>query len=81
VKKAKVKGGDTIQVTLELDTAPREVDVPADLAAALEKAGARPGSTRAYSYHKEHVRSIEDAKASETRQRRIAKAVAQALER
>ncbi len=39
-KQAKVKGGDTIEVTIELDDAPRTVDVPVDFAAALCKAKA-----------------------------------------
>src|SRR5204863_7601491 len=33
---AGVAGGDEVDVDLELDTAPREVEVPADLAAALD---------------------------------------------
>src|SRR3712207_4820847 len=33
--KAKVAGGDVVDVELELDTAPREVSVPADFAEAL----------------------------------------------
>ncbi len=36
-----IDGGDEIEVTLELDTEPRTVDVPEDLAAALAEAGAR----------------------------------------
>ena len=60
-------------MTLELDTAPRTVDVPADLAAALD---ARPGARDAfdrlsYSARKEHVRQVETAKAADTRSRRI----------
>src|SRR6185295_840219 len=52
---------------LELDSAPREVSVPADLAAALKKAKAREAfDDLAYTYRKEHVRSIEEAKAPET---------------
>ena len=39
--RAKVKGGDAIEVTIELDDAPRTVAVPADFAAALSKAKAR----------------------------------------
>jgi len=65
--------GAAIEVTLELDTAPRTVDVPADLAAALD---ARPGARDAfdrlsYSARKEHVRQVETAKAADTRSRRI----------
>jgi bifunctional DNA-binding transcriptional regulator/antitoxin component of YhaV-PrlF toxin-antitoxin module len=69
--------GDAIEVTLELDTAPRIVEVPADLATALD---ARPGAREAfdrlsYSIRKEHVRQVETAKAAETRERRIARIV------
>ena len=35
-----MKGGDKVEVTLEVDAAPREVEVPKDLAAMLKKAGA-----------------------------------------
>lgn len=74
---AGVTGGDKVEVTLELDTAPREVEVPKDLAAALRKAGARAAFDKlAFTHRKEHVRSIEEAKAPETRVRRIEKAVA-----
>jgi hypothetical protein len=79
-EKAGVKGGDKIEVTLELDTAPREVEVPNDFAAALKKAKAREAFDKlAYTHRKEHVRAIEEAKAPETRLRRIEKAVAMVL--
>jgi len=81
-EKAGVKGGDKIEVKLELDTAPREVAVPPDLAAALKKAKARDAfDALAYTYRKEFVRAIEEAKAPETRLRRIDKAVQQTLEK
>ncbi len=71
---AGLKVGDTIEITLTLDTAPRTVDVPADLADALEKAGLRAAFDKlSYTNRKEHVRSIEEAKAADTRLRRIAK--------
>lgn len=74
---AGVKAGQTVQVTLELDTAPREVEVPTDLAAALKNAGARAAfDALSFSHRKEHVRAIEEAKAPETRARRVEKAVA-----
>jgi len=77
---AGAKPGEKIEVQLELDDAPREVEVPKDLAAALKKAGALKGfDALSYTFRKEHVRSINEAKATETRQRRIEKAVAQAL--
>lgn len=68
--------GDTVKVTLELDAEPRTVEVPADLASALAAAGATDAFERlAFTYRKEHVRSIEEAKTPQTRQRRIAKTV------
>ena len=75
---AGVKAGDQVEVTLELDTEPRTVEVPADLSNALAK---QPGATAAfealsYSARKEYARQVESAKAQETRQRRIAKIVA-----
>jgi hypothetical protein len=74
---AGLRAGDTIDVDLELDTAPREVDVPADLAAALDaKAGARRAfDALSYSNQRRITLSVEDAKTPETRQRRIEKSV------
>lgn len=72
-----IQAGDTIEVTLELDEAPRTVELPADLAAALESAGVRAAfDGSAPSKRKEFVRQVEEAKSEETRQRRIAKVVA-----
>jgi hypothetical protein len=75
---AGVQAGDEIEVELELDTAPREVAVPADLAAAL--AGDPAAKTRfdvlSFSNRSAVVLSIEGAKSPETRLRRIGKAVA-----
>ncbi|HEV7789426.1 MAG TPA: YdeI/OmpD-associated family protein [Pseudonocardia sp.] len=72
---AGVAAGDQVDVDIELDTAPREVTVPAELAAALER---EPGARRAFdalstSRRREHARQVETAKAEATRQRRIAK--------
>lgn len=64
---AGVEGGDKVEVIIELDTAPREVDVPKDFAAALKKAGVRPQfDALSYTHRKEHVCAIEEAKAPET---------------
>jgi hypothetical protein len=70
---AGVQAGDQVEVILELDQEPRTVDVPADLKAAL---ASKPGAARAfeslsYSMRKEYVRQVEEAKAPETRARRI----------
>jgi hypothetical protein len=73
---AGVKAGDQVQVTLELDTEPRTVDVPPDLAQALSKAGATAAfDALSYTMRKEYARQVESAKAQETRERRIAKIV------
>ena len=77
VKAAGVAGGDTVDVDIELDTAPREVTVPPDFAAALKR---EPDAKRffeglSYSKQRWHVLSIEGAKTPETRQRRIDKSV------
>ncbi len=73
---AGVQGGDTVQITIELDREQRDVIVPKDLAAALRKAKAyKIFETLAPSRRKEHVRLVEDAKAPETRLRRIEKIV------
>ena len=78
---AGVDAGQTVQVTVELDTAPREVEVPKDLASALRKAGVRAAfDALSFTHRKERVRAIEEAKASETRARRIEKAVATLVE-
>jgi uncharacterized protein YdeI (YjbR/CyaY-like superfamily) len=75
---AGVAGGEEVDVDIELDTAPREVMVPADFAAALE---AEPEARRtfdslSYSNKSWHVLQIDGAKTDETRQRRIGKSVA-----
>ncbi|HLU09704.1 MAG TPA: YdeI/OmpD-associated family protein [Oceanobacillus sp.] len=75
---AGIKAGDEIEVTIELDTEPRTVEVPNDLAAALaEKPGAREAfDALSYTMRKEYVRQVETAKAQATRERRIAGIVA-----
>ena len=75
---AGVSAGDEVDIELELDTAPREVTVPPDLAAALEAdpEAKRTWDSLSYSNRRFHAESIDGAKTDETRQRRIAKAVA-----
>jgi hypothetical protein len=74
---AGVQAGDEIDVELELDTAPREVAVPADFAAALDQDAdvRRRFDALSYSHKLQHVLAIEQAKTAETRQRRIDKAI------
>ncbi len=73
---AGVAGGEQHEVTIVHDDTPRTVAVPDDLATALRQGGVREEFDRlAYSRRKEHVRAVEEAKAPETRQRRIDKIV------
>lgn len=69
--------GDTIEIDLQVDTEPREVTVPADFAAALDREPeARNNFDRlSYSNRRAHVFSIERAKTDATRQRPIDKSV------
>ena len=72
-----VGGGDDVDVDIELDTAPREVTVPADFATALD---AEPNARRTFdglsnSNKSWHVGQVEGAKSDETRQRRIARSL------
>jgi hypothetical protein len=76
---AGVGAGDEVDVELVLDTAPRVVEPPEDLAAAL---AAAPGARAAFdalapSRRKAIVTGVEGAKAADTRARRVAKAVAE----
>ena len=76
---AGVKGGDTVEVALTLDTAPREIELPEDFALIL---GEHPQAraffdTLSYSNRLKHVLAITDAKTEETRRRRLAKAIEQ----
>ena len=74
---AGISAGDEVEVIIELDTEPREVTVPPDLAAALDADAAARQSFDGLSYSNKRriILSIEDAKTPETRQRRIDKAV------
>ena len=75
-KAAGVQGGDETDVTLELDVDPRTVEIPKDLKAALAKANMLNAFEKtAPSMKKEYVRQVEEAKAQETRERRINKIV------
>jgi Bacteriocin-protection, YdeI or OmpD-Associated/Domain of unknown function (DUF1905) len=75
---AGVSAGDELDVQLELDTTPRTVEVPADLADALgrDADAKRRFEQLSRSQQRRYVLSIEGAKQPETRQRRIEKTVA-----
>ena len=74
-EQAGLTAGDEVDVRLELDDAPRVLDIPADLADALkaDKFAEEAFSQLSYSNRKRHVLSVEGAKTPETRQRRLAK--------
>jgi hypothetical protein len=74
---AGVAAGDELEVEIELDTEPREITVPPDLAEALEPEteAARFFDGLSYSQKRWYVEPIDQAKKPETRERRVAKAV------
>lgn len=79
---AGVTVGDTYDVDVELDTAPREVELPDDLGAALdaEPAAKEFWQTLSYSKQQWHVLQVTGAKKPETRAKRVAAAVAMLAE-
>lgn len=72
-----LSAGDEVDVELQLDTAVRKVEVPADLAALLDSEPAVKVffETLSYSNQLAHTLSIDAAKTAETRQRRVEKAM------
>ncbi len=76
-EKAGVKGGDKINVEIELDAEPREVTLPPDFKKALDKNAAAKKfyDGLSYSRKKNYVVLIEQAKTEETRKKRIDKAI------
>jgi hypothetical protein len=76
-EKARVAGGDEVDVDIELDTEPRELSMPPDFSAALngEPEAKRFFETLSYSRRQALVLPIDQAKTPDTRQRRIDKAL------
>jgi hypothetical protein len=72
-EQAHVAGGDEVDVDIELDTQPRELTLPADFSAALDREpdAKRFFDTLSYSRRQALVLPIDQAKTPETRQRRI----------
>ena len=72
-----VDAPDRVRVTMELDTEPRTVAVPADLRAALAAAPEAKAAFAgmSFTHRREYVEWVEDAKRPETRVRRIAATV------
>jgi hypothetical protein len=73
-----LKAGDAVRVTLELDAAPREVVVPAELAVALEADEVAKAFFDGLSYSNKRVftESVAGTSNPETRARRVAKSIA-----
>jgi hypothetical protein len=74
-EKAKLAPGKMVEIGIELDTAPREVELPGDLKKALRADAAAKAAWQALSFthRKEHAQALEDAKKPETRAKRLAK--------
>jgi hypothetical protein len=69
--------GDEIEVVVEEDTAPRQVELPPDMQQALEASPQAQAFYHqlAYTHQREYVRWINEAKRDATRQDRIAKTI------
>jgi hypothetical protein len=74
---AAVEAGQEASIELERDDEPRTLEVPSDLAAALDADPALRETFDGFSYthRKEYVRWIEEAKRKETRTRRVEKSI------
>ncbi len=74
---AGVGQGDSIDIELELDTAPRIVTVPQDLQTELarDRSAAAAWDALSYTDRKEIARSLEEARKPETRERRLGAAL------
>ncbi|MGZ0150002.1 YdeI/OmpD-associated family protein [Kribbella sp. WER1] len=80
---AGVAPGEVLDVEVELDTAPRELDVPEPLAAALagDPDAKAFWDTLSYSNRQWHVLQVTSAKTDATRDRRIEKSIGMLRER
>jgi len=77
-RKATGRGaGDEVEVRLDVDDAPRVVEIPEDLAAELAKDPAARAAWEklSYSHQRAHAEAITGAKKPDTRARRVAKAL------
>jgi hypothetical protein len=72
---AGIAAGESVSVDVVLDEAPREVGIPDDLVGAMDDEARAAYDALSFTYRKEWVRWVEDAKRPETRATRIAKTV------
>lgn len=68
---AGLEGGETLEVTLELDADERVIEIPADLKKALTPAGRKEWSTLSYTHQREYAEAVTEAKKADTRAQRI----------
>ena len=70
---AGAQAGDNVEALIELDSAPREVEVPEALASALANDPTAKAAFEALSFthRKEYARAVAEAKRAETRDRRV----------
>jgi uncharacterized protein YdeI (YjbR/CyaY-like superfamily) len=75
--------GDVLDVVVENDEAPREVEIPPELATALKrsKAAAAAWDRLSFTHRREYVSSIVEAKKEETRARRVERTIQALSER
>ena len=80
---AGVQGGDAVEVEIEIDDAPRAVELPPDLTAALAAHPAAQARFAVLSYSNQlrHALLVSDAKTPETQQKRIDKVLSTLAER
>lgn len=73
-----IQPGDLVEVAVALDSEPRVVALPTDLAAALSKGEPLRAAFESlpFGLQRKHVAAVEEAKSEATRQRRIEKLVA-----
>ena len=76
-REAGLSDGDSVDVEIERDHAPREVEVPPELASALASDTVAAGvyESLSFTHRREYAEWIAGAKKQETRTRRVAKAL------
>ncbi len=74
---AGIRAGEHITVGVAVDTAPREVSIPADFAVALKKSKSARDffASLSFSNQRGYVQWVEDAKKEETRAARVLKSI------
>ena len=72
-KNAGVKAGDSVTITLELDSEKREIEIPLPLQKALGAKLVQKLNALSFTHKKEFIVWLSDAKKEETRARRVEK--------